>query len=160
MIKQIAWVKCIHLFVKAALFPEIKKVLSTEQQESLDLYMTYLFTLNMDSFHRKCYEKGILADALKNNLILKNYYEKYDDIYKHGYLRSVLIHEISAIEKQHAARISYLDTNALHDDIDKFIKVILDFSHRRQHQNDENFNVNGRYIKALLVIIARHEKAK
>lgn len=156
--KTDSMVKCIHLFVKAALFPEIKKVLSTEQQESLDLYMTYLFTLNMDTFHRKCYKDGILTNSFKNPII-DGYYKKYDDIYKHGYLRSILIHEISAIEKQHAARISIINTTALHDDIDKLIDVILEFSHRKQNQKDENFNVTGRYIKALLVIIARHEKA-
>lgn len=150
-------VMALYLYVSAVFFPELKKVLSPEQKEAIDLFITHLFTMRMDDFHRNSFNR-CLAPQLENKYIVNFNYRRFNDIYKHGYFHTIFMPEINYIEKSEAARIDSIDVEQLHSDIDSFVDMIQGFANRKDGSSqDEPWKYNGRYIKTFFVIFAKHE---
>lgn len=151
-------INTVHLIIQAATFPELKKILSSEQQKALDLYITYLFSFNMDRFHRNSFD-NVFTPIIKSNDAIEEYYKKYDNIYKHGYFDSVLIDEFTYLERHLVGRMETVDQKKLHQEIDEFILCLTDFANRQTGQDEKEINgVSGRYVSVFFMIFAKRKK--
>lgn len=156
--KQDNLVMLIYLYISATLIPELKKILSTCQKDSLDFFITYLVVLKLDRFYFNSFNR-IFTAQIEDNKELKRYYEAYHDIYVHGYFTPIFLHEIQRLEDDFAIKIDMIDIKTIHQDIDMLIELLQSFCHRYTGTYQiEPWEHNGAYIKMFIVIFAKHEK--
>lgn len=151
-------INTMYLAIQASVLPDLKKIMNKEQQTSLDLYITYIFSLNMDKFHRNSFSK-IYNPVLDSCDKLKLYFNQYDDLYKHGVFHGALMHELLCIEKENMGRIDMVDLIKLSSEINLLLQNLQNFVHRSAGIDEEKiYGVKGVYISCFMMIFAKKAK--
>ena len=152
-------INALFLAVQASVLPDLKKIMDKEQQLALDLFITYIFSMNMDKFHRNSFNK-FYEPILKKKSNIQQYFDLYDDLYKHGVFHGVFMHELLCVERENRGRIDTINISKLTPEISNLLETVKNFSHRYIGDNNENFGVMGTYIDCFMMIFAKSYKVR